>query len=1654
MNKLNRNRIQLLILVLGCFLPVYSQPASVGSPKASFAVSNTGAATYSVDIDVPNGGKLTPNIGVAYSSQSGYDLVGYGFGITGLSSITRGKHDLYHDGSNQGITYSKFDAYYIDGVRLIRQSGIEGSDGTVYTPEGNPYTKVIAHGDASTTSCWFEVHETDGITYKYGETSCSRLVLPGKDNSKYIAEWHICSSENQYGDRVTYSYRTSENLCLMPTEVTYGINKYKDRGICNKIIFSYSNLGNKSIPFAIGSYTGKIDVKLTSIETSTNNKTYRKYYFNYDNYIDGSHYRFPRLVNIEERNGEGERYNPIVINWEGLPNAQVVSSVINLSTKDGNSKINETFRTFLSADINNDGISDIIRFSSVESTDRTNFPYSTYMYVSLSHRDGFGQINFGSPARYPLGRKISEDYPKAQTNCPLLADFDGDGYNDIIAPFYKVVNGKYYEEFQIFYGKDLISNVSNMVSKEIQLTYGRENPLLLPYDIDGDGKAEITYIEKQGRYRQYRGGILKPDHGNLDKINDITFQFDSAPDKVFIADYNSDGLEDFIFFYKGGYKIYYNTGCRPIDLHLSESNTGKSVKWGDCFCIEQGDFNGDGRQDFIYYESKYDFNLAINNGNGTFTLKPKALILKGMNNQTTSKDDDKFNILVYDIDHDGRSDIVATKATYEHHENIFHEEDSYKNTTVKWIYSASDSSFIEDRSTTFVREEDAKSYYFFYGDFDGDGFMELANYGSDLYNGDISNTDIIHVYHSGGNMAEKGRISSFTDGYGCTTKITYLPATNPDVYTQKEKPAYPVNSYTLPVALVSKVVTDNGAAGKQTINYEYGDLKYHLGGKGVLGFSKTVVYNKTLDKKEIKEVTKWDETWWIPSETKKTITMGGNTSSEISSTAISKVGFGNYLTYISDKEITDFDGNKTHHSEVYNTEKGVLTEKATYNNADMYKKTTYSEYINKSGIWLPARVEYIQKHEDDAETFSSVTSYIYDEKGNVVEKTENSTSSLPLTTAYTHDNYGNLLSAKSSGSGVTENTIVNSYDTSGRFVTLKQETASSKKHAYIYDIWGNLLTESEKTDEENVNSTQYQYDGWGNETGRISPEGITTTRSMGWGTSADKKYYILTQPSNTAWVKTWYDACGREVLSESVGLKGIAISRSTKYDSKGFISKYENKTGILSITETFTHDYQGRVLKDKISSGKTTDYIYGNRSITAITSGKSYIRYYDAWGNVVKSTDPIAEVSYMYNSNGKPSAITSCGISTYFEYDDCGNEMAMSDPDAGITSYTYSADGKLITQTDARGIITTNSYDDKGRVVRSITGNTSTEYFYGTTGNECDRLKKSIRGDMAVEYTYDNYGRLATEKRTIADKDTILLKYHYNKMNLINSIDYPGEVNIGFGYDDYGNKTVEVANGMFTYKIESYDGQNLTSSFMNSLTSIYKHDNRGFENFRTLQKGSKILEKFSETYDGATGNLTSRQRNSLPAETFFYDDINRLISVRSNNKNIMEMTYENNGNIESKSQIGNYEYNPDERPHAVTSVENTNRLISGSSLSAKFNDFNKVEKIHEDSKGYDMTILYGPDNERWYSILTRNGKTVRSTIYAGNYEKITEDGDTREFYYADGNAIVVRRKDKLNYYLSFTDNLGSILTVVDKDGKAVFDASYDAWGGAKHQENN
>ena len=157
---------------------------------------------------------------------------------------------------------------------------------------------------------------------------------------------------------------------------------------------------------------------------------------------------------------------------------------------------------------------------------------------------------------------------------------------------------------------------------------------------------------------------------------------------------------------------------------------------------------------------------------------------------------------------------------------------------------------------------------------------------------------------------------------------------------------------------------------------------------------------------------------------------------------------------------------------------------------------------------------------------------------------------------------------------------------------------------------------------------------------------------------------------------------------ETVGEKGVDITKETTYEKHGNISQTESKTGLLAITENFTYDERGRILSAVSSTGRTTEYSYGNRMAVCTVAGRGYTKTYDAWGNVTSSTDPVSEVTYTYSSNGKPEKIDADGCEVTMTYDAAGNRTSLTDPDAGTSTYTYAADGRLLSETDGRGIKT------------------------------------------------------------------------------------------------------------------------------------------------------------------------------------------------------------------------------------------------------------------------------------------------------------------------------------------------------------------------------
>ena len=73
-------------------------------------------------------------------------------------------------------------------------------------------------------------------------------------------------------------------------------------------------------------------------------------------------------------------------------------------------------------------------------------------------------------------------------------------------------------------------------------------------------------------------------------------------------------------------------------------------------------------------------------------------------------------------------------------------------------------------------------------------------------------------------------------------------------------------------------------------------------------------------------------------------------------------------------------------------------------------------------------------------------------------------------------------------------------------------------------------------------------------------------------------------------------------------------------------------------------------------------------------------------------------------------------------------------------------------------------------------------------------------------------------------------------------------------------------------------------------------------------------------------------------------------------------------------------------------------------------------------------------------------RSILSYNNAGNYERITENGVTKEMYYI-GDAIFVKQAGQAGKMLyTHKDHLGSIISITDSLGIPVFRATYDPWG--------
>ncbi len=646
-----------------------------------------------------------------------------------------------------------------------------------------------------------------------------------------------------------------------------------------------------------------------------------------------------------------------------------------------------------------------------------------------------------------------------------------------------------------------------------------------------------------------------------------------------------------------------------------------------------------------------------------------------------------------------------------------------------------------------------------------------------------------------------------------------------------------------------------------------------------------------------------------------------------------------------------------------------------------------------------------------------------------------------------------------------------------------------------YDEYGRILTIVRPGDDSNNPTARMSYHNAG--TPFLGHPFWTEAQQRIVGTT----YFTL---------RKYYSGLGQllqtQVVGAVIGTSTKDILTDTFYDTGGRVYQqtvpYEATTGEnyhirntgAAFTETL-YDILGRATEITATDLATTGYAYTDgyaSSVpyldTTVTNprGNATTTRSDAWGRVTKVTPAIAPyVSYTYDGADRLLSVVRGGATTTLTYDIGGRKLSMNDPDMGLWRYTYDALGKLVTQTDAKGCITTLAYDTlnrpSGKTYSGACSGTAVSYTYDFDTNGKGRRTGMTDGSGSTSWTYDSRGRMTEESKAITGSGIFKTQWGYNSADLLSWMKYPGNNSSGVGeqvnFTYLPQMLLDSVIGLITYVQHTeynaaglVDLRKLGADVLRTDYVYYTWDTQGGR-LQYLKTGtpsnSTSMQNFTYTYD-ENGDVKTilDAKNSNQKQCFLYDALDRLTRGTTQLSDpFCQATHAGNGqydesyaynastgNLSSKAGA-NYTYGDTNHDHAVTQMgtntygydangNQTSRNVGGSNYTLSYDAENHLTGMT--GGGVSATFAYDGDGNR---VKGMNGSVT--TGYVGNYAEWVVDGNTQTlvtYYYAGGTRVAMRSGSSDPLWL-LGDHLGSTSKVVYYDGLTEHSQQlYKPWG--------
>lgn len=504
-------------------------------------MNNYGGVSFSYPIEIPRGrAGLEPKISLSYSSSGGDGWLGIGWNL-GLGAITRTTQ--YGQ-----LFYDKRDAFTYGGKRLIKVQGPSNSENGVYRLEieDGSFARLELTG-VETGGVW-TVFDKSGTRTFYGENLSERIYVPGSANKTY--SWNFTRTVDLNGNFLTATYDDSlyaANHVLYLKEIRYTGNEQVGFSAYQYVRFNLKSRGDAYVSRAPG-FAMKVDRLVDTIEVGWQNPS----------------------------GGE----EPL---WS--------YTMEYITSADSNRPLIERIRSSRTA------------------------THPKFTYQPAAHTLGWNQVNNVFAADPEINPK-STQY--------LEGDFNGDGKSDFC--FFNPENGLWKVVASSHAGAYLFQTWGSRFmgfKGETKIQWFKGN---VTGDYNGDGKSDIAFYlpESKEFWVAESTGV----NFNFRLYGKFTLtQFDLFKAEWFTGDYDGNGLSDVILFdeptgdwilmrNKGGYFTFQKIGKAFQHLYRKDFSAGignNSPATNDNSAEGQsrgkvhwlsGDFNGDGRSDYSFYDER------------------------------------------------------------------------------------------------------------------------------------------------------------------------------------------------------------------------------------------------------------------------------------------------------------------------------------------------------------------------------------------------------------------------------------------------------------------------------------------------------------------------------------------------------------------------------------------------------------------------------------------------------------------------------------------------------------------------------------------------------------------------------------------------------------------------------------------------------------------------------------------------------------------------------------------------------------------------------------------------------------------------------------------------------------------------------------------